>query len=137
MFRIKWGSIVIAGLSVWVISFVLVAATVFAYAFSLGLAARGAPDFTAIQRFAEGVGPVWGPRISALLTGIAAIWLARRVNAWPIWHGVLVGVVVAGPGLLAGQRFGMVASLLFAATLLAGAAGGWLGSHRKEVRLQQ
>jgi hypothetical protein len=47
--RINWTSIVIASMSVWVLSFTVVAATIFAYAFSLGWAAAGAPGFAAIQ----------------------------------------------------------------------------------------
>jgi hypothetical protein len=132
--RIKWSSIVIASVSIWVLSVVLVTVTISAYAFSLGWASRGAPDSAAIQRFADSVGPVWGPRLSAILTGLAAIWLGRRVNARPIWHGVLIGVVVVGTPLAVRQRFGIESILPIAVTLLAGAVGGWLGSRIKDNR---
>ena len=83
--RFKWGSILVASVSVLMLGFVLVVMAVLAYAFSLGWAARGAPDSDVIQQFANRVGPVWTPRLCVLLTGIAAIWLGRRVIARPIW----------------------------------------------------
>ena len=131
--RFKWSSILVASVSVWVIGFVLVAMVVFGYAFNLGWATRGAPDSDVIQQFANSVGPVWTPRLCVLLTGIAAIWLGRRVIARPIWHGVLVGVIVAIP-LVMRRRFGIEPVLLFSVTLLAGAVGGWLGSQLKGSR---
>jgi hypothetical protein len=131
--RFKWSSIVIASVSVWVLGFVLVAMVIFAYAFSLGWAARGAPDSDVIQQFANRVGPVWTSRLCVLLTGIAAIWLGRRVIAWPIWHGVLVGIIVATP-LVMRRRFGIEPVLLFSVTLLAGAVGGWLGRQIRGSR---
>jgi hypothetical protein len=129
-FRFKWSSIVIASVSVLVLGFVLVAMVIFAYAFSLGWTARGAPDSDVIQQFANRVGPVWTPRLCVLLTGIAAIWLGSRVTGQPIWHGVLVGIIVATP-LVVRRRFGIEPVLLVAFTLLAGALGGWLGSQTK------
>jgi hypothetical protein len=131
--RFKWSSILVASVTVWVLGFVLVAMVVFAYAFSLGWAARGAPDTDVIQQFANRVGPVWTPRLCVLLTGIAAIWLGRRVIARPIWHGVLIGIIVATP-LVMRRRFGIEPVLLFSVTLLAGAVGGWLGSQIKGSR---
>jgi hypothetical protein len=135
--RIKWTSVVIASISVWLLSFAVVAATIFAYAFSLGWAARGAPDFAAIQRFADTVGPLWGARLGLILTGIAALWLGYRVNAAPIWHGLLVGAVVAGiPFAMRDQfQFDVVRLAFFFSTVVAGGIGGWLGSQIKAHRL--
>ena len=134
--RIKWTSIAIASMSVWVLSFTVVAATIFAYAFSLGWAARGAPDFAAIQRFADTVGPLWGARLGLILTGIAALWLGYRVNAAPIWHGLLVGAVVAGiPFAIRDQfQFDLERLAYFFSNVAAGAIGGWLGSQIKAHR---
>ena len=134
--RIKWTSIAIASMSVWVLSFTVVAATIFADAFSLGWAARGAPDFAAIQRFADTVGPLWGARLGLILTGIAALWLGYRVNAAPIWHGLLVGAVVAGiPFAIRDQfQFDLERLAYFFSNVAAGAIGGWLGSQIKAHR---
>ena len=127
--QIRWGSVVIASVSVWVLSFVLVAGAIFIYAFSLGWAARGAPDSETIQRFADAVAPVWGARLGVVLTGIAALWVGRRVNAGAVWHGVLIGVLVAGVPLAVRQPLASELLMRFAITLLAGAVGGWLGSQ--------
>jgi hypothetical protein len=127
---IRWSSVFIASLSVWVLSFVLVAGVIFAYAFSLGWAVRGAPDSETIQRFANSIAPAWTARLGVVLTGIAALWLGR-VNTRPISHGILIGLIVAGTPLIVGQRFSFAALVTLGVTLLAGAVGGWLGSQIK------
>ena len=131
--RINWTSVLIASLSVWVLGVLLVFATILAYAFSLGWAARGAPDFAAIQRYANEVGPLWGPRVVIILTAIAGVWLGRRVSARPMWHGLLIGVVAGTPQALR-SRFEIEPILALAVTVFAGAAGGWLGGLIKGNR---
>ena len=129
--QIRWGSVVIASLSVWVLSFVLVAGAIFVYAFSLGWAARGAPDSETIQRFADAVAPVWGARLGVVLTGMAALWVGQRVNAGPVWHGLLIGALVAGVPMALRQQGASHLLISFTITLLAGAVGGWLGSQTR------
>jgi hypothetical protein len=124
---IRWRSILLASVCAWIFGFVLIAAIIAAYAFSLGFAARGAPDPAAIQQFANAVGPTWGPRLSIVITGVAALWLGRRVMARPIVHGLLIALIVGGLPYAVSHPFAIEPMLTFAATLLAGAIGGWLG----------
>lgn len=128
---IRWNWIVIASLCVWLLGFVLIAAIVFAYAFNLGFAARGAPDSAAIQQYANAIGPIWGPRLSIVLTGVAALRIGRRVMARPVVHGLLIGLIVGGVPYAMNQPFAIEAILTFAAILLAGGIGGWLGGLLK------
>lgn len=127
---IRWSSLIIACVSVWGLGFVLIAGVIFAYAFRLGIIARGQPDPAAIQQFANTAGPVWGPLLGVLLTAPAAIWLGRRSAAEQIMHGVLLGLIVGGVPLVATLNFSAQSIAVFAATLLAGATGGWLASLR-------
>ena len=128
---IRWSSILLASACVWVFGFVVIAAIIFAYAFSLGFAARGAPDPAAIQQFANAVGPIWGPRLAIVFTGVAAMWLGRRVTARPVLHGVLIGLVVGGLSYAVRHPFAIEPMLTFSAMLVAGGTGGWLGRENK------
>jgi len=123
---IKWSSILLASICVWIFGFVLIAAIIAAYAFSLGFAARGAPDGEAIQRFASAIGPTWGPRMSIVLTGVAAFWLGRRVMTMPVVHGLLIGLIVGGLPYAVRPSFAIEPILTFSAIVLAGGIGGWL-----------
>lgn len=86
--RFNWASIAIASVSVWLLSVVAVAGAIFIHAFSLGWAARGAPDSEAIRQFADAIGPVWGFRLGVILTAIATIWIwpARADPADRAWR---------------------------------------------------
>jgi hypothetical protein len=128
--RIRWSSLVIASAGVWVLGFVLIGGVIFAYAFRLGFIARGQPDPYAIQQFANTAGPVWGPLLGIVLTALAAIWLGRRTAPEQIRHGVLLGAIVGGVPLVATLNVSAQSIAVFAATLLAGATGGWLASLR-------
>jgi len=127
----NWGSILFASVGVWVLGFVLIAAIIAAYAFSLGFAAHGAPDPAAIQQFGNAVGPIWGPRLSIVFTGVAALWLGRRVTAKPVLHGVLIGLIVGGVPFAVRRPFAIEPILTFSTILLAGGIGGWLGRQIK------
>ena len=127
---IRWSSILLASVCVWVFGFLLIAAIIAAYAFSLGFAARGAPDQAAIQQFANAVGPIWGPRLSIVLTGVAAFWLGRRVMMMPFVHGLLIGLIAGGLPYAVRPSFAVEPILTFSAILLAGSVGGWLGGFR-------
>ena len=128
---IRWSSILLTSVCVWVFGVVLIAAIIFAYAFSLGFAARGAPDPEAIRQFANAVGPIWGPRLSIVFTGVAAIWLGRQVTARPVLHGFLIGLVVGGVPFAVRHPLALEPILTLSAILLAGGTGGWLGRHIK------
>lgn len=132
--RSSWKPIVFASLGVWVVSGVLVTAVIFGYAFSLGWAARGAPDQATINDFANAFGPLWGPRIGALLTGVAAVWVGRRAAASATASGLLLGLIVGVMPLMVRERIepGFVATALLFVVL--GAAGGWVGGQLSPAR---
>jgi hypothetical protein len=132
--RYPWVSIVVASLSVWVTSGLVVTMAVIAHAFRLGWAARGAPDQVAIQQFADRVGPEWGPIIAALLTGIASFWISRRAMTSPARCGLLLGLVVAVVPLAVRARFDSRVVVVSATILLVGALGGWLGGRFRPDR---
>jgi len=98
--RGPWISIVLAGLLAFVISFVLMAAVMAGYAFTLAMQAHGAPDQHKIEVFASRVLPYLGPLLLSLLVLLAARIVVRRAKAPRLWHGVLVGVVAALPTLV-------------------------------------
>ena len=131
---IRRRALVLAIVSVWVLSFVLTAGIIMAHAFRLALIARGAPDPNQIQQFADTAGPLWGSRLGILATAIAAIWLGRRTAPASVTHGVLLGLIVGGVPLVAAMNFSGRSIAVFAATLLAGAIVGWLASLRMSAR---
>jgi hypothetical protein len=135
--QVRWGRIFLAAAAAAVLSMVLLFLVVTAYAMSLAIQVRGAPDQAQIERFASQVGAWLGPALSVLFTVLAAAWAARGVQTGAkgaYLHGLLVGLAVAAIGLIAAAAFGGPASLdiiTLAGFVLAAAAGllgGWLGS---------
>ena len=98
--RVPWLSIVLTGLLAFVISIAVTGAVVAAYAFALGMQARGAPDPDKIAAFASRVIPFLGPALLSLLVIFAARRVVRRAKSPQLWHGVLVGVMAALPTLM-------------------------------------
>jgi len=122
--QIKWGRALLTGVVVYVLSFLLIFLIVSTYAMVLGIQARGAPDQTMIQAFANRHAPWIGPVCLVLFTFLGASWLARRVDAASQLHGLVVGILVGAINLiLAG--FGI--SDLIATVLIV--AAGWLGGN--------
>src|SRR5689334_10809594 len=122
--RVHWGTLILTALLVYISSFGVVFLTIVVYAFLLGFQARGAPDPARIQQFANQVGP-WGGRLAlVLLTVGASAWLARRRDSPAQTYGILLGVIVGLPNLLAIRSLGLAAVGVTVAAILA----GWLGS---------
>jgi hypothetical protein len=137
---LDWPRILIGSILVTIVSIGLITLIVMNYAFMLGFEARGAPDQAKIERFAETIGPLFGPIFRILLTLVGAAWVARRAVASPVANGVAFGVVVAGMALvfvLVIKRAINFATLrAFVLTVIAGLLGGlvgcWLRSAKKE-----
>ena len=128
--RIRWSSLVIASVGVWALGFVLIAGVIFVYAFTLAWSARGAPDSSDIQRFANIAGPTWGPISGILLTVPGAIWLGRRAAPLQLMHGVLLGLIVGGVPLVATRNISGTSIATLAATVISGAVGGLIATAR-------
>lgn len=127
--RLKWGRVILASVAVFVLDILLITVVVTAYAFVLAFRVRGAPDQDQITQFAQHVGSSWGAALAVFLTVIAAIWVARKAPAAGVWHGVAVGVVVAGLGLLLGLTLNLRAFIEFVLTAAAGSLGGVIGGR--------
>jgi hypothetical protein len=120
----RWGRVVLAGIGVPVVLLLLATLLTTIYAFRLALEAQGAPDQARIGQFAGSLGGSYGWIMQILLTVPAAAWAVRKVSRSRQLHGVLVGVVVAGFGLLMG--FTLSPRAVVEVTLTVGA--GWLGA---------
>jgi len=120
----RWGRIVLAGVGVPALLLLLVTLLTTLYAFRLALATQGAPDQARISQFAESLGASYGWILQILLTVPAAAWAVRKVSRSRQLHGALVGVVVAGLGLLMGFTLSPRAAVEVALTV----GAGWLGA---------
>jgi putative membrane protein (TIGR04086 family) len=110
-----------------ILSFVLVFLIVTVYATYLAIQSRGQPDTTLINDFAARVAPWATPILTALLTLLGALWVARAVPSRAQLHGVLVGVVAALLSLLLslfGARGVQFTTLLACAGIV---VAGWVG----------
>jgi len=124
LLQIKWGRILGAAILVYLLSFLIIFGVIFGYAFFLGFQARGTPDSVQIQRFANQVAP-WGGRLGlVLLTGVAAAWMARRVETGVQVQGFILGLVIGLPNLIIGRLL----SLEGMATVILTLGAGWLGN---------
>lgn len=122
--QIKWGRVILTTVMVYVLSFLTVFLIVTAYASYLAFQARGAPDQSMINTFADQYAPWIGAISLIVFTVLGAMWLVRRVETAAQLHGMILGVLA---GLLNIIFDGLNLSTL-AATLLTVAAG-WSGSH--------
>jgi len=124
---IRWGRITRAGVLAPLLSFVLVTMIVTVYAFALAFQARGRPDAARINQFTAQVAPWATWALTALLTLLGALWVARAVPSRAQLHGLLVGVVAALLSLLLslfGAR-GVQLTTVVARALIV--AAGWVG----------
>lgn len=122
--QIKWGRVILTTVMVYVLSFLTVFLIVTAYASYLAFQARGAPDQSMINTFADQYAPWIGAISLIVFTVLGAMWLVRRVETAAQLHGMILGVLA---GLLNIIFDGLNLSTLVA-TLLTVAAG-WSGSH--------
>ena len=127
----KWGRILLFGIGVPVAGLLLVTLMTTGYAFKLAFEARGAPDQTRIGQFAEHLGRSSWWLLLIVLTVPAAAWAVRKVRDAHQLHGVLVGLVVAAPGLVMGFSMSFRTMAECALTVGAGWLGGTMASHRR------
>ena len=137
--KMRWGRVLLAGMGAAVLNITLMVLLIGVYIVFLGVQAQGAPDSAKIHQFATSVGQWGSPVFAALLTGGAAAWAARKVEAAPGLHGALIGLLVAIISLLVGLTFGdtlnprVLVTLLvaFFLTIAAGGLGGALGAWQR------
>lgn len=121
--QINWKRTLITALVVYFIGFLITFLVVTVYAMVLAFQARGAPDQTMIQAFANRYAPLVGPTSLILFTILGARHLARRVeDAIPL-HGTILGLLTS----LVNLAFDGLSPGAFAVVILTVAAG-WLGS---------
>ncbi len=132
--RIRWPRVLGAALAVIALSFLSLMVMVTVYALVLAIKARGAPDQTAINRFAASVSPKLIPWLEMLLTLVVAHRVARRAQKASIMHGLFIGTLA---GLLSlavtlafGGRLGLRSLLLFLMVVGLGWLGGFVGQKR-------
>ena len=125
----KWGRIVLVGIAVPAVAFLVITLAATGYAFKLALEVRGAPDQMRIGQFAAHLGRSYWWILVILLTVPATRWAARRIPASRGLHGTLIGVVVAGVGLLLGFTMSLRTIVGFVLTVSAGWLGGVLAAR--------
>ena len=130
--QIRWWRVTWTALTVYAASFILVFLIVTAYATYLGFQARGAPDPTMIQEFANQYAPWIGPISLILFTLLGARWLASFVRTDLQLHGLVLGVLVALVNLIFESMGAFSLSSLLITVLIVGA--GWLGSRLSAQR---
>jgi len=121
--ELRWRRILPAVVVAFLGSMLATVLIVTAYAFVLGVQARGAPDPAKISAFASRVAPTSGSVLLALFTVAASLWVARRVTD-PIRHGIVVGVLAAIVGLLPAWPLEVWDLVVSAAVVVA----GWIGA---------
>ncbi len=123
--QIKWVRVILAALVVYVLSYLLVFLIVTGYATLLAFQARGAPDQTMIESFANQFAPWIGPVSLLIFTYLGARHGARRVESAHELHGILLGAL-AGLISLFSEGFGLVTLVTVVLTI----AAGWLGGKQ-------
>ena len=132
--RVPWLSIVLTGLLAFLISIAVTGVVVAAYAFTLGMQARGAPDPDKIAAFANRVIPFLGPALLSLLVIFAARRVVRRAKSPQLWHGVLVGVMAALPTLMFLRSPGLADVVGLLLPPASGLLGAWWAMTRSGRR---
>ena len=124
--QIRWGRVTWTALTVYGASFLIVFLIVTAYASYLAFQARGAPDQTMIQAFADQYAPWLGTTSLILFTFLGALWLARFVPTGLQLHGLVLGILVSLVNIL--FDVGSLGPNTLIATLLV-IGSGWLGGR--------
>jgi fructose-specific phosphotransferase system IIC component len=125
--EIRWNPVLRAAAVSILITFVAIFLIVTAYASLLAIQARGAPDTDQIAVFGDQVGTWGGVIIGFIVTALAGRWAARKAGSQALMHGLMVGVVVAGVGLVSSLVLGGGVDLLsFVVSISGGLVGGVL-----------
>jgi hypothetical protein len=130
--QIRWWRVLWTALAVYGAGLVLVFLIITIYAGYLGFQARGMPDQTMIQEFANQYAPWLGVFSLMLFTLLGARWLASFVRTDVELHGLVLGVLVALVNLIFEGMGAFSLSSLLITVLIVGA--GWLGSRLSAQR---
>ena len=127
--ELRWLRIVLFGVGALALTYAVVFAVVFGYAFWLGVQAMGPPDQNEITEFAQRIGPRLGP-IAGFVLLVLAAWLCGRAGSRGLEHGIAVGALVGLLGLILNLIGGFEPHHAFSLllNLVGGAVGGWLAS---------
>jgi hypothetical protein len=124
--QIRWGRVTWTALTVYGASFLIVFLIVTAYAFYLAFQARGAPDQTMIQAFANQYTPWLGTIRLIMFTFLGALWLGSFVRTGFQLHGLVLGILVSLINMLV--DIGSLGFNTLNPTVLV-IASGWLGGR--------
>lgn len=123
--QIRWGRVAWTALIVYGASFLIVMLIVTGYATYLAFQARGAPDQSMIEAFANQYAPWIGAISLMLFTFLGTIWMARFVRMGIELHGLVVGILVSLVNILFEGVGSFSLTTLLTTVLLIGS--GWLG----------
>jgi hypothetical protein len=129
--RLRWLRILGAALGVIALSFVALTVITAGYAFVLAYQARGAPDQSAINRFAAEISPKILPWLECLLALALSYTVGRKTGEGSTTQGLLIGILAGVLGLAIALFFrGHLSpgSVLFSiGVAVAGCIGGLFG----------
>lgn len=129
--RLRWLRILSAALAVIAFSLVAVMIVTAGYAFLLAYQARGAPDQSAINRFAAEISPVFVPWLECFLALILSFTIGRKTDGCSTTQGFFIGILAGMLGLAVARFFRghlSPSSVIFSFGVVgAGYIGGWLG----------
>jgi multisubunit Na+/H+ antiporter MnhB subunit len=129
--RLRWLRIFGAALAVVALSLVVVMLVTAGYAFYLAYQARGAPDQSAINRFASGISPIFVPWLECFLALILSFKIGRKTEAGSTTQGLFIGILAGLLGLAVALFFRghlSPSSVIFSLGVAgAGCLGGFLG----------
>jgi hypothetical protein len=123
---IRWGRIIIAGVTVEVAAIAVLVAIV---------AIFGPHDAAQAQAYAERLGQWVGPIGGAILCFVGGFWVSRKSSSSRVLHGVLVGTATAVIDAALLVAMWVPFQLLFVVSntgkVLAGGLGGWIASRNE------
>jgi hypothetical protein len=129
--RLRWLRILGAALAVIGFSFVALMIVTAGYAFVLAYQARGAPDQSAINRFAAEISPRFVPWLECFLALLLSFTIGRKTDRCSITQGLLIGILAGMLGLAVALFFRghlSSSSIVFSFGVAgAGCIGGLLG----------
>ncbi len=131
---IRWLRIFGAALAVIALSFLILTVITTAYAFVLAFKVRGAPDQTAINSFAQGIGIKLMLWLEVVMTFLAALIVTRRTKESSATYGLFIGAVVGLLSLALSLAFGGRISLEDLVFFLIVIGLGWLGGFVGQKR---
>ncbi len=132
-FKVRWLSVLLAGISAATIATLGVFLVSAVYATTLPTEGQTQPSWDLISQLATRYAPLLRPVLAVTFTIIGAAWAAARAQpAVATLHGVLVGLIVAVSVFLSGS-VGLEGIVGFVLTI----GAGWLGGKLVERRMQR